>query len=638
MAVASASTAKTLPPQSPESPPPMRSSDAASQSTATTDAAASLPSPAKDVQIQTQASQRSEEYRQLFRLPPEEVLIRDFNCALQENFLLQGHMYVFGHHICFYSNLFGFETKKVIPFREVASVQRAKAAGIFPTAIEIMAGGKKYYFTSFLSRDEAFKLISEGWLQHGVGAKAIEDLQDPNVNFRSQENEDNMTEKEESSGKQPVDESDSGKRNKDIPILEDPSFPPEAEEEIASPPGKQNTGEENAETVVNSGSSSSEKNLAWQEETSDAPKVPEGYTKVAESKFLIKVEKFFDMFFSDNAVDFVETYHRSCGDKDFKCSTWYSHDTFGHVRDVTFQHPIKIYFGAKFGTCQEFQKYRVYRNSHLVIETTQDVHDVPYGDYFQVQGLWHIERDDDGSKESCIMRIYVNVEFFRKTMFKGKIIQTTIDEAQDTYATWTENAHELLKQKHLEKKDGRNLLTDAATNGQIQHVKMEKTGESAEGLEQASDLKVSEILPASEDVDRLVGDPIRRTYNVTSHITWLRESLIKFYLSLKSQRQIPLLVVITLTVILLLMQLSIVALLTRPQQVQLISPPDYMSSACSLSERMPETTTLLEKRMRLLKDEMLTTEALLQKMQSEHAFLKAQLKELEEHSRRHRTL
>ncbi|GMP42627.1 hypothetical protein CsSME_00012303 [Camellia sinensis var. sinensis] len=40
-----------------------------------------------------------------------QVLIQDFNCALQENFLLQGHMYVFGHYICFYSNLFGFETK-----------------------------------------------------------------------------------------------------------------------------------------------------------------------------------------------------------------------------------------------------------------------------------------------------------------------------------------------------------------------------------------------------------------------------------------------------------------------------------------------------------------------------------------------
>ncbi|KAJ0961882.1 hypothetical protein J5N97_029710 [Dioscorea zingiberensis] len=66
----------------------------------------------RDSEIMTQAmSTRSEEYRLLFRLPADEVLLQDFNCALQENILLQGHMYLFIHHICFYSNIFGFETK-----------------------------------------------------------------------------------------------------------------------------------------------------------------------------------------------------------------------------------------------------------------------------------------------------------------------------------------------------------------------------------------------------------------------------------------------------------------------------------------------------------------------------------------------
>ncbi|XP_016735556.1 uncharacterized protein [Gossypium hirsutum] len=27
-----------------------------------------------------------------------------------------------------------------------------------------------------------------------------------------------------------------------------------------------------------------------------------------------------------------------------KCSSWCPHDKFGHIRDVSFQHPIKIYF------------------------------------------------------------------------------------------------------------------------------------------------------------------------------------------------------------------------------------------------------------------------------------------------------
>ncbi|TYG40776.1 hypothetical protein ES288_D12G121200v1 [Gossypium darwinii] len=47
---------------------------------------------------------------------------------------------------------------------------------------------------------------------------------------------------------------------------------------------------------------------------------------------------------SDNAVNFIESFHRRCGDKEFKCSSWCPYDKFGHVCDVSFQHPIKICF------------------------------------------------------------------------------------------------------------------------------------------------------------------------------------------------------------------------------------------------------------------------------------------------------
>ena len=107
-------------------------------------------------------------------------------------------------------------------------MRKAKTAGIFPNAIEILAGGKKvrkfghfqllflidenqselafnfvgflkliiffcilffldwssfcwlnwqHFFGSFLSRDEAYRLIVEGWSQHNNDAKAIFDQQ-----------------------------------------------------------------------------------------------------------------------------------------------------------------------------------------------------------------------------------------------------------------------------------------------------------------------------------------------------------------------------------------------------------------------------------------------------------------------------
>ncbi|XP_052210962.1 protein VASCULAR ASSOCIATED DEATH 1, chloroplastic isoform X2 [Diospyros lotus] len=633
MVVESANAARNGSPQSMDAPSqPARVSDAASEVSSSGGLSSSAADPSssltRDLLIQAQADHRSEEYRQLFRLPPEEVLVQDFNCALQESFLLQGHMYVFGHFICFYSNLFGFETKKVIHFHEVTAVRRAKAAGIFPTAIEIMAGGKKYFFTSFLSRDEAFKLIEDGWLQIGNRANAVSDLQ---ADLTTEEYADIATENGKSF-KHTADDSDSSERTKDIPSLEDSKPSQEAEDGIVTLSGVQDTVKDSAEA---SDSSSSGKVPAWVEENSDAPKVPDYFTKVAESKFPIKVEDFFNLFFSDNAVDFVESFRRKCGDKDFKCSLWYQHDRFGHARDVTFQHPIKIYLGAKFGSCQEVQKFRVYRNSNLVVETSQEVSDVPYGDYFKVEGRWDVQRDGDDSKDGCMLRVYINVAFSKNTMWKGKIVQNTVEECRDAYAVWIKTAHELLKQKNLEKQVG---PSDDLRIVQVGEARQAKIVEPLGGSMAASDLRVSETLPNSSEASGLVSDPPmeENSSGVISLASSFRDYMANFYSSLKSQSQVPLLIVIAFAVILLLMQLSIVVLLARPQKIQLISQADYMGTVYSSSERVPGMMDFLEKRIHHLKDEMVTIEKLLQKMQQEHAFLNAQLKDLE-HFRRQRS-
>ncbi|KAG4132992.1 hypothetical protein ERO13_D08G067550v2, partial [Gossypium hirsutum] len=393
------------------------------------------------------AALRSEEYRQLFRLPPEEFLVQDFNCAFQESILLQGHMYLFVRYLCFYSNIFGFETKRIIAFNEITSVKRAKAVGIFPNAIEIFAGGKKFFFASFLSHYEAFKLINDGRKRHSTGAKEIKGQQEPMSESRRQENGFFYICKGNSS-KNPINDMESTARDEDVPTSTESNVPSSA-----------NGAELVAESVINT-RSSAPADCSWKPDNSDAPKVPEGFTKVAETKFQMKVEEFFNLYFSDKAVNFIESFHRRCGDKEFSCSSWCPHDKFGHVRDVSFQHPIKlyfgmsllsymnlfpciiipadfsIYFGANFGSCQETQKFRIYRNSHLVIETSQEINNVPYGDYFIVEGLWSVERDINGQREDCILRVYVNLAFSKRTVWKGKIVQSTLEECREAYATW----------------------------------------------------------------------------------------------------------------------------------------------------------------------------------------------------------
>ncbi|KHG10585.1 GRAM domain-containing 1A [Gossypium arboreum] len=172
----------------------------------------SSPNPSyREVDIQSPAALRSEEYRQLFRLPPEEFLVQDFNCAFQESILLQGHI-----------------------------VKRAKTVGIFPNAIEIFAGGKKFFFASFLSRDEAFKLINDGRKQHSTGAKEIKEQQ-------------------ENSSKDPINDMESTARDEDVPTSSESNVPSSA-----------NGAELVAESVTNT-RSSAPADCSWKPDNSYAP-------------------------------------------------------------------------------------------------------------------------------------------------------------------------------------------------------------------------------------------------------------------------------------------------------------------------------------------------------------------------------
>ncbi|XP_010056391.2 protein VASCULAR ASSOCIATED DEATH 1, chloroplastic isoform X2 [Eucalyptus grandis] len=587
----------------------------------------------RDAEIQNAASQRSEEYRQLFRLPPEEVLVQDFNCACQENILIQGHMYLFVHYLCFYSNIFGFETKKIIHFGDITSVKRAKTAGIFPNAIEIFAGGKKYFFASFLSRDEAFKLINDGWMQHGGDFRVAVEKQACTSELSFQEN---GSESDSVRSSKCLDDMDISNGNVDFPIPVDTVIVPNAEDDNASATVSefQDT-EENDSTPIpvcspDCNSSSSEKTWSWKVEDYDAPKIPDYQTKVAESKFPVKVEQFFNLFFSNDAVQFIESFHRKCGDKELKCSPWQPHDQFGHAREVSFQHPIKIYFGARFGSCQEVQKFRVYRNSHLVIETSQEINDVPYGDYFRVEGLWHVRRDGDESKQCCSLCVYVNVAFVKKTMFRGKIVQSTLEECREAYAIWVEMAHELLKERNLEKQEDRAPECNLIQNGGASLESKENIGNVAEV---STEITNSSRMPKMSDSTNVQQNEASFSHgnriDSATMLSALRETLVKFLSNMRSQTNFPLLVAVIFAVI-LLMQVSIVLLLSRPQNVHIISQADYLGGLGSgAGERSPEAVAWLEKRLYHLKDEMTMVEARIERMRWEHARLKEQLRELE---------
>ncbi|KAJ6828339.1 protein VASCULAR ASSOCIATED DEATH 1, chloroplastic isoform X1 [Iris pallida] len=503
----------------------------------------------RDVDVLAQLlPSRSEEYRLLFRLPPDEVLVQDFNCALQENILLQGHMYLFIHHICFYSNIFGFETKKTIPFHEVTCVRKAKTAAIFPNAIEIVSGEKKHFFGSFLSRDEAYKLIIDGWAQHCSDAKAILERQEAKSDSSSQDNASLILENATGSQRFP-DNSSSSDMNKDAINSEECKSLSNVKSHIEgseSVPGQENGGEENAD-----GPSSSEP-FTWRCEDVDAPKIAQHFTMVAEATFPISVEEFFTLFISDRASDFLENFRKLCGDKEFQFTPWRQHEQLGHTRDLSFLHPVKVYIGAKFGRCQETQKFRVYRNSHLVIETSQQVSDVPYADYFTVEGIWDVETN--GSEENgCILKIYFSVPFSKKTIFKGKIEQSTRDELRDVLAIWINNAHELVKQKKIEEQEG----ISSQNTSMILDQEVGNGSSPTLGLPRTLHTKVtpSVVTQTVPDRENQIESLMHKLCGYSaSFASSLRDSWATFVSYTKSQDRFPLYLLVAAVAILILMQ------------------------------------------------------------------------------------
>ncbi|XP_034612383.1 protein Aster-A isoform X3 [Trachemys scripta elegans] len=90
-------------------------------------------------------------------------LVQHYSCALQRDILLQGRLYLSENWLCFYSNIFRWETTISVPLREVKCLKKEKMAKLIPNAIQVCTAADKHFFTSFGARDRCFMLIFRLW-------------------------------------------------------------------------------------------------------------------------------------------------------------------------------------------------------------------------------------------------------------------------------------------------------------------------------------------------------------------------------------------------------------------------------------------------------------------------------------------
>lgn len=108
--------------------------------------------------------EKNNEIHKIFsQLPGKERLIDDYSCALQRDILIHGRLYITQNWLCFYANIFSWETLLTIPFRTVTSITKERTALLIPNAIQIATTVEKYGFSSFIQRDITYNVIFKVW-------------------------------------------------------------------------------------------------------------------------------------------------------------------------------------------------------------------------------------------------------------------------------------------------------------------------------------------------------------------------------------------------------------------------------------------------------------------------------------------
>lgn len=87
----------------------------------------------------------------------------DYSCALQKEILVHGRLYITQNYLCFYANIFRWETNVTLSWKDITAITKEKTALVIPNAILLCDRNDKYFFTSFSSRDKTYMMLFRVW-------------------------------------------------------------------------------------------------------------------------------------------------------------------------------------------------------------------------------------------------------------------------------------------------------------------------------------------------------------------------------------------------------------------------------------------------------------------------------------------
>ncbi|GFR45949.1 hypothetical protein Agub_g7415, partial [Astrephomene gubernaculifera] len=396
-----------------------------------------------------------------FELPPSENLLGDFHCALRKRVLLQGRIYVFNHYVCFYSAVFGFAKKRRIPMRTIKAVRKKTHLG-FPNSLEIETDERKDFFTSFLSREEAFQLVQKLVPE----AKRLAEEGGGDNSGRRPSNETSSTlgaASRDAGGQQRGGSGAAGGEAGRQGNGGEGGGGASGNGTSGRPMGLLGMGGERSLLTRNSGSmgddnedDEEEEAGLWVPEARPAPPLLPGCRHVLHSSLPGCPREFFEAVLADSAP-FFEDFLDSQGNRRINLTSWKRHPQLGHVRDLHFTAPIKGAFGnwgVSHTACYQSHRFCLYTPDHIVFESSQTMTDIPYGDCFTVDQRWDVKRDAgaEPDKPQITFDVHVRVPFTSRCLFKGVIESGSFKQVQETFANFVEQLRPVMQERITSRK------------------------------------------------------------------------------------------------------------------------------------------------------------------------------------------
>uniref|UniRef100_G1LFC1 GRAM domain containing 1C n=1 Tax=Ailuropoda melanoleuca TaxID=9646 RepID=G1LFC1_AILME len=365
---------------------------------------------------------RNEEYkRQFTHLPDTEKLIADYACALQRDILLQGRLYLSENWLCFYSNIFRWETTICIALKNITFMTKEKTARLIPNAIQIVTEGEKS-----LTRQEFWQLLQQNYGNElGLNAEEMENLSlsiEDNVQPRSpgRSSLDDCGEKDE-------------KFSKSISFTQESVHRVSEAESIDGNPPKGELGKEEpqSEKQIKSPLLTSEKRLSRvpsksldlnkneylsldKSSTSDSvdeENIPEKdlHGRLYINRvFHISAERMFELLFTSSR--FMQRFANSRNIIDVVSTPWKVEPGGDQLRTMTYTIVLNNPLTGKSTAAtekqtlnKESQEARFY-----LVDSEVLTHDVPYHDYFYTLNRYQIIRS---SKQKCRLRVSTDLKY-----------------------------------------------------------------------------------------------------------------------------------------------------------------------------------------------------------------------------------